>query len=57
VFSLEEVMASPMQAYPNTLLMCCPTGDGAAAIVLVSEKKLQTLDPDVRSGRSRSRRR
>jgi acetyl-CoA acyltransferase len=48
VFSLEEVMASPMQAYPNTLLMCCPTGDGAAAIVLVSDKKLRTLDPDVR---------
>jgi acetyl-CoA acetyltransferase len=48
VFSLEEVMGSPMQAYPNTLLMCCPTGDGAAALVLVSDKKLQTLDPDVR---------
>jgi acetyl-CoA acetyltransferase len=48
VFSLEEVMGSPMQAYPNTLLMCCPTGDGAAAIVLVSEAKLKTLDPDVR---------
>ncbi|MBV8692112.1 MAG: thiolase family protein, partial [Actinobacteria bacterium] len=25
-----------------------PTGDGAAAIVLVSESKLKTLDPDVR---------
>ena len=48
VFSLEEIMGSPMQAYPNTLLMCCPTGDGAAAIVLVSENKLKTLDPDVR---------
>jgi len=48
VFSLEEIKASPMQAYPNTLLMCCPTGDGAASIVLVSEKKLKTLDPDVR---------
>src|SRR5438552_1601800 len=48
VFSLEEVMGSPMQAYPNTLLMCCPTGDGAAAVVLVSDAKLKTLDPDVR---------
>ncbi|MCU1449273.1 MAG: putative acetyl-CoA acyltransferase [Acidimicrobiales bacterium] len=48
VFSLEEVMGSPMQAYPNTLLMCCPTGDGAAALVLVSDEKLKTLDPDVR---------
>ena len=48
VFSADEIKASPMQAYPNTLLMCCPTGDGAAALVLVSEQKLKTLDPDVR---------
>ncbi len=43
-FSLDEVMAAEMIAYPNTLLMCCPTGDGAAAIVLCSESKLKTLD-------------
>jgi acetyl-CoA acetyltransferase len=48
VFSLTEIMGAPMQSYPNTLLMCCPTGDGASAIVLVSESKLKTLDPDVR---------
>ena len=30
-FSLEEIMTSPTMSYPNTLLMCCPTGDGAAA--------------------------
>jgi acetyl-CoA acyltransferase len=48
VFSLDEVMGSPMVAYPNTLLMCCPTGDGAAAVVLCSGSKLKTLDPDVR---------
>ena len=30
-------MSAEMIAYPNTLLMCCPTGDGAAAVVLVSE--------------------
>jgi acetyl-CoA acyltransferase len=47
-FSLEEVMTSAMVAYPNTLLMCCPTGDGAAAVVLCSDAKLKTLDPDVR---------
>ncbi len=47
-FSLEEVMESAMVAYPNTLLMCCPTGDGAAAVVLCSDAKLRTLDPDVR---------
>jgi acetyl-CoA acetyltransferase len=28
--------------------MCCPTGDGAAAVVLCSDAKLATLDPDVR---------
>jgi acetyl-CoA acetyltransferase len=48
VFSLEEVMGSPMMAYPNTLLMCCPTGDGSAAAVVVSGEKLKTLAPDVR---------
>ncbi len=35
--SLEEVMQARMIAYPNTLMMCCPNTDGAAAIVLVSE--------------------
>jgi acetyl-CoA acyltransferase len=47
-FSLEEIMAADMVAYPNTLLMCCPTGDGAAAVVLASGAKLSRLDPDVR---------
>jgi len=45
-FSLDEVMNAEMISYPNTLLMCCPTGDGAAAVVLVSEEKLNTLSPD-----------
>jgi acetyl-CoA acetyltransferase len=48
VFGLDEVMASPMMSYPNTLLMCCPTGDGSAAVVVVSGGKLATLDPEVR---------
>ena len=47
-FSLDEVMTAEMMAYPNTLLMCCPTGDGAAALVLVSEEKLRTLSDDQR---------
>ncbi|WP_420440348.1 thiolase family protein [Candidatus Poriferisodalis sp.] len=42
-FSLDEVMGSEVIAYPNTLLMCCPTGDGSAAVVLVSDEKLRTL--------------
>jgi len=47
-FSLDEVMNAEMVAYPNTLLMCCPTGDGAAAAVLVSGEKLATLSDDQR---------
>ena len=47
-FSLDEVMNVEMMAYPNTLLMCCPTGDGGAAAVLVSEEKLKTLSDDQR---------
>lgn len=41
--SLEDVMNARMIAYPNTLYMCCPTGDGAAAAILVSEEKLKQL--------------
>lgn len=47
-FTLEEILSAEMISYPNTLPMCCPTGDGAAAVVLVSDAKLKTLDPDVR---------
>ena len=47
-FSLEEILSSEVIAYPNTLPMCCPTGDGAAAVVLVSDSRLRTLDPNVR---------
>jgi acetyl-CoA acyltransferase len=47
-FSLDEIMSAEMMAYPNTLLMCCPTGDGAAAVVLVSEEKLKTLSDEQR---------
>jgi acetyl-CoA acyltransferase len=47
-FSLDEIVDAEMISYPNTLPMCCPTGDGAAAVILVSDEKLRTLDPDVR---------
>ena len=46
-FSMEEVMAAPVQSYPNTLLMCCPTGDGAAAAVLVSEERLRSFPVEI----------
>jgi acetyl-CoA acyltransferase len=38
-FSLEEVMESRMISWPNTLLMCCPTGDGAGAVIYASAEK------------------
>lgn len=39
--TLDDVMKARMVAYPNTLYMCCPTGDGAAAAVLMSEEKMR----------------
>jgi acetyl-CoA acyltransferase len=40
---LEEVLASEMIAYPLTKLMCSANVDGAAAAILVSEKKAREL--------------
>jgi len=39
VYSLEDVLASPLVAEPLTRLMCSPIGDGAAAAILVSADK------------------
>ena len=39
--SLDDVVKGRMVAYPNTLYMCCPTGDGAAAAILVSADKMK----------------
>jgi len=36
---LEEVLNARVVSWPNTLYMCCPTGDGAAAVVLMSADK------------------
>jgi acetyl-CoA acetyltransferase len=41
--TVEEVLAAPMIAEPLTRPMCSPIGDGAAAVVLVSEKKAREL--------------
>lgn len=38
VLSVEEVLAAKEIVHPLTLPMCAPIGDGAAALVLVSEK-------------------
>jgi len=44
--SVEEVLASRMIADPFTLLQCCPTGDGAAAIILASNAMAKQLRSD-----------
>jgi acetyl-CoA acyltransferase len=46
--SLDQIMGDVMIAYPNTRPMCSANCDGAAAAVVVSGSKLQTLDPDQR---------
>ena len=37
-YTLEEIMKSPLVYHPLTKLQCCPTSDGAAAAILVSER-------------------
>lgn len=41
--TVEEVLAARPVADPLTLLMCCPTGDGAAVIVLASGRACDRL--------------
>jgi acetyl-CoA acetyltransferase len=41
--SVDEVLASRMIADPFTLLQCCPTGDGAAAIILAANAVARDL--------------
>ena len=51
--SLDEVMNARMVAWPNTLYMCCPTGDGAAAaIVTTMEKAKQYTTTPIKVGAS-----
>jgi acetyl-CoA acyltransferase len=46
--SLDDVLNARMVAYPNTLYMCCPTGDGAAAAVVVSPERARQLGARVK---------
>jgi acetyl-CoA acetyltransferase len=46
--SLDQIMGDVMIAYPNTRPMCSANCDGAAAAVVISGSKLQTLDPEQR---------
>lgn len=38
VYTLDEVLASPMVYEPLTKLQCCPTSDGGAAAIIASER-------------------
>lgn len=44
--SLEEAMAAPIVAEPLTLYHCCPTTDGAAATLVVSEDVVEEFTDD-----------
>ena len=37
VYSLEDILKSPMIHAPLTKLQCCPTSDGGAAVIVVSQ--------------------
>jgi len=41
--TVEEVLAQPMIAEPLTRSMCSPIGDGAAAVVVMSERKAREI--------------
>ncbi len=41
--TVEEVLAAPMIAEPLTRPMCSPIGDGAAAVIIISERKKREL--------------
>ena len=48
VYTLEQIMASPSQHKFMTKLQCCPTSDGAAAVILCSQKFLDA-HPELQS--------
>ena len=52
VFTVEEIMASPMVAYPIRLFEICATSDGAAAMVVCSLEKTKqyTTKPVINAG-------
>jgi len=44
--TVEDVMHSPVMAYPLRELMCCPASDGACALILASEKAAKKFTDD-----------
>lgn len=49
--TVEEVLASRPVADPLTLLMCCPKADGAAALLITSERYRNGRSVEVRTSR------
>lgn len=45
--TLEEVLSSPLIADPLTRLQCCPIADGAAAVLLVSDRLARKVGAQV----------
>jgi acetyl-CoA acetyltransferase len=43
--TVDDVLSSPMVAVPLTRLSCCPTGDGAAAAILISDRVARRMGP------------
>jgi acetyl-CoA acetyltransferase len=46
--TLEQILASPKVAGDLTVQQCCPRGEGAAAVIVVSESALKSLGIDRR---------
>ena len=47
LFTVEDVLNSPMIADPLTLYSCCPNSDGAAALILCSEERARQANGKV----------
>ena len=47
-FSLGDIEGDEMIAWPNTKLMCCPSGDGAAAVLVCSADRLEAFPSEIR---------
>jgi acetyl-CoA acetyltransferase len=45
-FTVEEILAAPPITYPLTLPMCAPLSDGAAAVIVCTEKGLNRIGAD-----------
>ncbi len=43
VLTVEDILSAPVIAEPLTRPMCSPIGDGAAAVIVVSERKARSL--------------